>query len=372
MRMQFDRSVLQRELQAVQAVTGKAKSTLPALQCVLMESSPAGCTLTATDLSIAIRGTAVTTQSELTGGAVLLPAAKLYEIVQALASGEDVVIDYDDKHAKVTCGAFSSRLNVMPATEFPTLPQVPTGDSTTLPRAVLREMVRKTRYAISADDTRFYLAGAQLSTADGTLRMVATDGHRLAIVESVLPSLPKDEKQQAILPAATLRELAAMVDGDGADVTYRRGENHLFFECGTRLLISRLIDGQFPSWDKIVPKGNDKRAVIQRAPLQEALQRVSIMSDMRSRAVKVALDGPLVRINSSSADSGEAADSVAQQYAGAPITMSFNARYLLDFLNATDGDTVSLELKDEVSQALMKTVGSEGYDYTYVLMPMRV
>ena len=369
MRMQFDRSVLQRELQAVQAITGKAKSTLPALQHVLMEASPEGCTLTATDLSIAIRGTCATTQAELTGGAVLLPAAKLYEIVQALQTGADVVIDYDDKHAKVTCGAFTSRLNVLPATEFPTLPPVPLHDNgIVLPRAVLREMVRKTRYAISADDTRFYLAGAQLSVADKTLRMVATDGHRLAIVQAPLDAEP----QQAILPAATLRELAAMVDGDGTDVVYRRGENHLFFECGTRLLTSRLIDGQFPSWDKIVPKGNDKRAVIQRAPLQEALQRVMIMSDMRSRAVKVALEGPLVRINSSSADQGEAADSVAQLYDGAPITMSFNARYMLDFLTATDGDTISLELRDEVSQALMKAVGSEGYDYTYVLMPMRV
>ena len=369
MRMQFDRSVLQRELQAVQGVTGKTKSTIPALSHVLLESGANGCTLTATDLSIAIRGACAVVQNDLTGGAVLLPAAKLYEIVQALPTGADVTVEYDDKHAKVTCAGFASRLNVLPAAEFPSLPLVPvSGDAITLPRKVLAEMVRKTRYAISADDTRFYLAGAQLASSGEQLSMVATDGHRLAIVTAPL----KADKMNTILPAATLRELAAMVDGEGPDVLFRRGDNHLFFECGTRLLISRLIDGQFPTWDKIVPRGNDKRAVIQRAPLQEALQRVSIMSDMRSRAVKVQLEGALVRISGSSADNGEANDSVAQQYDGAPITMSFNARYMLDFLNATDGDTISLELKDEVSQALLKAVGTEGYDYTYVLMPMRV
>ena len=368
MRMQFDRSVLQRELQAVQAIAGKTKTTIPATNHVLMERNAEGCTISATDLSIATRSTCTMTQSDLMEGAVLLPSAKLYEIVQALPTGADVIIEYDDKQARVSCAGFTSKLNVMPASEFPSLPDVPNAAAITLPRAVLREMVRKTRYAVSADDTRFYLAGAQLSTTGKQLRMVATDGHRLAVVEAPLEA----EAGQTILPVATMRELASMVDGEGADITYIRGENHLFFQCGTRLLVSRLIDGQFPSWDKIVPKGNDKRAVIQRAPWEEALQRVSIMADFRSRAVKMALEGPQLKINSQSTDSGEAADSVAQQYDGAPITMTFNARYVLDFLNATDGDTVSLELKDEVSQAVLKTVGAQGYDYTYVLMPMRV
>lgn len=367
MRMQFDRSVLQRELQAVQAITAKTKSTMPSLQHVLMERSASGCTIAATDLSIATRSTCDMTQSDLIDGQVLLPSAKLYEIVQALPTGADVVIDYDEKAARVTCAGFASRLNVMPGSEFPTLPPVPDVAALTLPRAVLREMVRKTRYAVSADDTRFYLAGAQLSTTGSLLRMVATDGHRLAVVEAPLEAAAA----QTILPVATLRELAAMLDGDGADVIYRRGDNHLFFQCGPRLLVSRLIDGQFPNWDKIVPKNLDKRAIIQRAPLQEALQRVSIMADMRSKAIKITLEGPLLRINSQSTDSGEAADSVAQQYTGEPITVAFNARYLLDFLSATDGDTVSLELKDDASQAVMKAVGAEGYDYTYIIMPMR-
>lgn len=367
MRMQFDRSVLQRELHAVQGIAGKTKTTIPATNHVLMERDANGCTISATDLSIATRSLCAMTQSDMSEGAVLLPSAKLYEIVQALPTGADVVIEYDDKHAKVTCAGFNSKLNVLPASEFPSLPEVH-GDATiTLPRAVLREMVRKTRYAVSADDTRFYLAGAQLSTTGTQLRMVATDGHRLAIVESLLDA----EAGQTILPVATLRELAAMVDGDGDDVAYTRGENHLFFRCGARLLVSRLIDGQFPSWDRIVPKHHNKRAIIQRAPWEEALQRVSIMADTRSRAVMMSLDGPLLKINSKSTDNGEAADSVAQQYDGTPITMTFNARYVLDFLNATDGDTVSLELKDEVSQAVLKSIGSQSYDYTYVLMPMR-
>lgn len=163
-----------------------------------------------------------------------------------------------------------------------------------------------------------------------------------------------------------------MLDGDGEDIRFRRGENHLFFNCGPRLLISRVIDAQFPAFEKIIPKGNDKRALIPREPFQEAVNRVAIMADSRSRAVEFALEKGKLGINCVNAESGEAADSVAAEYDGPSISMKFNARYLQDFLAAVDGEKISVELKDEVSQALFKTVGADGYDYSYILMPMRI
>lgn len=368
MKLQFDRSVLQQQLHAVQGVASR-KSTIPALAYVLLTREGQGCRLSATDLNVAMRSTFDLVSWDVADGAVLLPAEKLYQIVQALPSGEEVTIEFDGKGtAKVACGGFVSRLNVLPAADFPTLAEEPADGGITMPRALLREMVRKTRFSLSADDTRFYLAGSQLAFANGMATMAATDGHRLTHVVGPLAG----EDGTAILPAATLKELASMLDGDGPEVTFKRGENHLFFNCGPRLLISRVIDAQFPAYDKIIPKEHDKRVTIAREPLQAAVSRVAIMADSRSRAVEFALEPGKVGINCVNAESGEAADSVAAEYDGTPLTMKFNAKYLQDFLAAVDGEKISVELKDEVSQALFKAVGTEGYDYSYILMPMRV
>jgi DNA polymerase-3 subunit beta len=367
MKLQFDRSVLQQQLHSVQGVASR-KSTIPALSYVLLTREGDGCRLSATDLNIAMRSTFDIVSWDVAEGAVLLPAEKLYQIVQALPPGQDVTIEFDGKIAKVSCGGFSSKLNVLPAADFPPLPEEPVDGGIYLPRAILREMVRKTRFALSADDTRFYLAGSQLAFANGAATMVATDGHRLTHVVAPLAG----EDGASILPAATLKELVSMLDGDGEEVRFRRGENHLFFNCGSRLLISRVIDAQFPAFEKIIPKGNDKRALIPREPLQAAVNRVAIMADSRSRAVEFTLENGKIGINCVNAETGEAADSVAAEYDGTPISMKFNAKYLQDFLSAVDGEKISVELKDELSQALFKAVGADGYDYSYILMPMRI
>jgi len=196
----------------------------------------------------------------------------------------------------------------------------------------------------------------------------------------VLVTAPRDakakgkdaEENKAILPKKTLGELGRLLtEGDG-DVAYVRGENHLFFEVGGRLLISRMIDGQFPAYERVIPKGNDKRIEFERDRLTNAVKRVALLSNERSRAVKIQLDKGKVDVTSSSPDLGEAKETLPIDYDGAPMQICFNAQYVLDFLSAVSTDVVSLELKDEVSQAVMKPVGADGYDYTYVIMPMRV
>jgi DNA polymerase-3 subunit beta len=155
-------------------------------------------------------------------------------------------------------------------------------------------------------------------------------------------------------------------------VRYERGENHLFFDVGGRRLISRMIDGQFPAYERVIPKGNDKHIEVERDRLTNAVKRVALLSNERSRAVKFQVDKGKVEVTSSSPDVGEASETLPVEYAGASLQICFNAQYVLDFLAAVTTDNVSLDLKDEVSQAVMKPVGADGYDYTYVIMPMRV
>ena len=204
------------------------------------------------------------------------------------------------------------------------------------------------------------------------MTLVATDGHRLALVNARRdPAVKGAEEIKAILPRKTLSELSRL-SWTTVDVQYERGENHLFFEIGPRLLISRMIDGQFPAYEKVIPKANDKRIEFERDRLTSAVRRVSILSNERSRAVKFVIDKGKVEVTSSSPEFGEAREPLTVDYDGPALTICFNAQYVQDFLNVVESDVVALELKDEVSQAVMKPVGVDGYDYTYVIMPMRV
>jgi DNA polymerase-3 subunit beta len=211
------------------------------------------------------------------------------------------------------------------------------------------------------------------------MRLVATDGHRLALVSvqrgdgsERVRAAGDGEEIRAILPRKTLGELARLLQEGDADIQYERGENHLFFDVGGRLLISRMIDGQFPAYERVIPKGNDKRIEFERDRLTATVRRVALLSNERSRAVKFHIDPGKVDVTSSSPDLGEARETLPVEYTGAAMQICFNAQYVLDFLTAVTTDVVSLELKDEVSQALMRPVGAETYDYTYVIMPMRV
>jgi DNA polymerase-3 subunit beta len=239
-------------------------------------------------------------------------------------------------------------------------------------------MVAKTQFAITGEDTRYFLNGAQFVLRPDSMSLVATDGHRLALVTAARDGKSKnssgsgDDENKAILPKKTLGELARLLSEGEGDVSYERGENHLFFDVAGRLLISRMIDGQFPAYERVIPKGNDKHIEFERDRLANAVKRVALLSNERSRAVKFQIEKGKVDVTSSSPDIGEATETLPVDYSGSSLQICFNAQYVLDFLAAVATDVVSLELKDEVSQAVMKPVGAEGYDYTYVIMPMRV
>jgi DNA polymerase-3 subunit beta len=361
---------LLRELQLFQGIVER-KNTIPILANVLMDAKGDEVALLATDLEVGLRSKCAATITK--GGSVTLPAKKFYEIVKSLPD-TDIRIADDKNGVKIAADRFESRMQTLPREDFPSLPE-PTGVTTAaLARSAVKEMVAKTQFAITGEDTRYFLNGALFVLRPDEMSLVATDGHRLALVNIARNGGSKTaDENKAIFPKKTLGELGRLLmEGDGEDISYERGENHLFFNVGDRLLISRMIDGQFPAYERVIPKGNDKHIEFERDRLTNAVKRVQILSNERSRAVKIQIDKGKVEITSSSPDIGEAKETLPVEYSGSSMQICFNAQYVIDFLSAVTTDIVSLDLKDEVSQAVMKPVGAEGYDYTYVIMPMRV
>ena len=358
---------LLRELQLFQGIVER-KNTIPILANVLLEAKGDEVRMLATDLEVALRSKCHASVAK--GGSLTLPAKKLYEIIKALPE-TDVRIEEDKKGVKVAADRFDSRMQTLPREDFPTLPDASGKTRATLPRNALKQMVEKTQFAITGEDTRYFLNGAKFVLRPDTLTLVATDGHRLALVE-VAHNVGINEEIGVILPKKTLLELGKLLAEDDGDVLFEAGENHLFFDVGGRMLISRMIDGQFPAYERVIPKNNDKEIDFEKERLTSAVKRVALLSNERSRAVKFEIGKGKVEVTSSSSEFGEASEEIAVDYSGAPLAISFNAQYVLDFLSAVETDSVQLSLKDEVSQAVMRPIGAQGYSYTYVIMPMRI
>src|SRR5436190_2992544 len=361
---------LLRELQLFQGIVER-KNTIPILANVLMEAKGEEVRFLATDLEVGLRSKCAASVAK--SGSLTLPAKKFFEIVKSLPE-TDIRIAEDKGGVKIAADRFDSRLQTLPREDFPTLPAAGGTPTAALERNAVKEMVAKTQFAITGEDTRYFLNGALFVLKPEEMSLVATDGHRLALVSVTRNGKGKKDadESKAILPKKTLGELGRLLsDGEG-DVSYVRGENHLFFDVGGRLLISRMIDGQFPAYERVIPTGNDKHIEFERDRLTNAVKRVALLSNERSRAVKFQIEKGKVDVTSSSPDLGEAKETLPVEYSGTSMQICFNAQYVLDFLSAVSTDVVSLDLKDEMSQALLRPVGAEGYEYTYVIMPMRV
>ena len=357
---------LLRELQLLQGIVER-KNTIPILANVLLEADGDHLRLLATDLEVGLRSRCSATVGK--GGALTLPAKKLYEIVRALPE-TDVRLAEDKGVVKVTAERFDSKMSTLPRDDFPNLPDS-AGQTQELSGTDLRRMVAYTQFAITGEDTRYFLNGALFILAPDALSLVATDSHRLAFITVPRAGGTGDELR-IILPRKTLLELGRLLVDHEGPVLYEQGENHLFFTIGDRVLISRVIDGQFPAYERVIPKGNDKVIEFDRDRLTSAVRRVALLSNERSRAVKIDLSPGQVEVNSQSQEFGEAREVLPVEYDGSPLQVCFNAQYVLDFLNVVDTEIVALALKDEMSQAVMTPVGADGYDYTYVIMPMRL
>tara|TARA_B100000029_G_scaffold494039_2_gene557274 strand:- start:4245 stop:5357 length:1113 start_codon:yes stop_codon:yes gene_type:complete len=358
------------ELQFFQGVIER-KNTIPILANVLVEAGSDGTLkLLATDLELGLRSQCKALVKK--PGELTLPAKKLFEIVRELPE-TDIRIKQDGEKNQVTITAdqFKSRIQTLPKTEFPDVPKPPNVNPVSLLREELHLMVSRTQFAITGEDTRYFLNGALFVLKTNSMDLVATDGHRLALATT---SREKEEIEETrtIFPKKTLIELSKLLaDSKNKDISYECGEAHLFFRVDGRELISRMIDAQFPAFERVIPKGNDKRIEFDRDRLTSAIKRVRLLSSERSQAVKMRLTDNQVEVRSESAEVGEATEELEVNYSGEEVEICFNAQYVLDFLAVVNVDSVVLELKDEMSQAVMHPAGEETA-YTYVIMPMRV
>jgi DNA polymerase-3 subunit beta len=359
---------LLKELSLLQGIVER-KNTIPILANVLLDAAKDRVSLLATDLDVGLRSQCEAAVSK--PGTLTVPAKKLFEIVAALPETEiRIAEDKGGKSVTVAADRFESRMQTLAASEFPTPPNDAGATQATLPGAALKRMIQYTRFAITSEDTRYFLNGAQLVIRPDAMSMVATDGHRLAFIR-VQASSGSSGSSEVLLPRKTLNEIARLIDG-AESIEYSQGENHLFFRAGARLLISRKIDANFPAYERVIPKSNDKRIEFDRDRLAAAVRRVRLLSNERSKAVKLAVGKDQVDITSSTPEVGEAHEVLPVDYSGAAIQICFNADYVDNFLSVVETDGVELEFKDEMSQAVMKPIGADGYEYTYVIMPMRI
>jgi DNA polymerase-3 subunit beta len=363
---------LVRELSLSQGVVEK-KTTIPILSNVLIEAAGDRISLTATDLELGIRCSCPAKVKK--EGAGTVPARKLLDFVRLLPEG-DVNMKFLDNHwASITCGRSRTRIAGMSRESFPELPQMPPKIAD-IPLKTLASVITRTQFAISMEESRFTLNGALLVLRPEGLTMVATDGHRLAYVQaSAAESGTGDQNHRALVPKKAMAELIKLADLGGPDAVavFAGDENHLFFQVGDRLLITRKLTGNFPDYERVLPKDHTLSAKLQKDEIRSAIERVAQFADERSRAIRVQFTNGEVRIFSSSVEMGESEESVNSEYQGPDLEIGFNAQYLLDFLRVISQDQVSFELKDQKSAGELRPAGEGITDqYRYVVMPMRI
>jgi DNA polymerase-3 subunit beta len=358
------------ELSLTQGVVER-KTTIPILSNLLCEAKDNRLTITATDLELSIRTSCEAKVKK--EGAGTIPAKKLLELVRLLPEEEIRFKLLENHWVQIVCDHKAYKMVGLSKENFPALPAMPHA-LVKIPAKALATLIAKTTFAISLEESRYTLNGALLVLKPDSLLMVATDGHRLALVETDQKFDGLSSEVRVLVPKKAMNEVARLAGdaGENDAFEFAQDDSHLFFELGRRILISRKLTGQFPNYEAVLPRENNKTVVLERNELQDALRRVSQLADQRSHTVKFALAKEGVEISASSPDYGEAKETIEKEYKGDPLAIGFNAQYLLDFLAASAEGPVSLELKDEQSAGQMRPLADEKNRYRYVVMPMRI
>lgn len=372
MRVVLERSNLLKSLNHVHRVVER-RNTIPILSNVLLAADGASLELKATDLDLEI--TEATPASVEQGGATTVPAHLLYEIVRKLPDGAEVMLktDEDGNAMSVISGRSSFRLQCLPQSDFPVLSAGSFPNIFRLDSTALKSLVEKTQFAISTEETRYYLNGIYLHALDAEgklmLRSVATDGHRLARAEIEAPA-GSEGMPGIIIPRKTVTELQKLVDDPDVKVTTELSDTKIRFTIGSVVLTSKLIDGTFPDYQRVIPTGNDKKLVLDRQSFSSAVDRVSTISSERGRAVKMSIADGQLTLTVNNPDSGSATEELVADYDADAIDIGFNAKYLLDVAAQLSGEQVEFMLADAGSPTLIRDIADQ--NTLYVLMPMRV
>ena len=362
---------LLRELTATQGVVER-KTTIPILSNYLFEAAGDKLSLTATDLDLSLRTSCVAKVKK--EGACTIPARKLHDYVKLLPDADITIKLLENHWVSIRCGRSNTKMVGMARSNFPSLPAFPTAGVVKIPAQVLRGMIAKTGFAIASEESRYTLNGALMVLKTESITMVATDGHRLSHIER---SGEKFEgvsgEMKTLVPKKAMDELKSLLDStDVETIEFAKDESTLYFRIGPRLLTSRQLTGQFPNYEAVLPKDNNKSITVRGEELNAAISRVAQFADERSRAVRLRLEKGELKLSASSSEMGESEDSIEIDYDGDALAIGFNAQYLLDFLKATGSGEVKLEFKDAQSAGQMRPAESEDYKYRYIVMPMRI
>ncbi len=362
---------LLRELTATQGVVER-KTTIPILSNYLFEAAGDRLSITATDLDLSLRtscGAKVKKE-----GACTIPARKLHDYVKLLPDADITIKLLENHWVSIRCGRSNTKMVGMARSNFPSLPAFPTAGVVQIPGQVLRGLIAKTGFAIANEESRYTLNGALMVLKPESITMVATDGHRLAHIERSGGQFDGvSGEMKTLVPKKAMDELKSLLDSTDVEVIeFAKDESTLFFRIGQRLLTSRQLTGQFPNYEAVLPKDNNKSITLHGDDFGAAIARVAQFADERSRAVRLKLEKGELKLSASSAETGESEDSLETDYNGDAITIGFNAQYLTDFLKAVGAGDVKLELKDAQSAGQLRPAEGEDYKYRYIVMPMRI
>lgn len=364
MEIRLNRSELLSELIPMQGIVER-RTTIPALSHLLLTARDGRLEIAATDLDVSLTSWC---EGEIREeGAIAIQAKKLIEIIRA-SVGNEVSLRMDQEGMlTILVGPSVFRIRGLAAEEFPTLPTLGDEDTVELPFALFRTMITKIFFAISSEESRFQLSGALMRFGQDVLTLVATDGHRLALVENGVDGL--SAREGIIVPRKALQEVQRF---EGENLEFRRSEHHISFTVGRRQLICRILEGAFPDYERVIAKNQDRIVIANRRDLAGVIQRVSLLTGDRARAIRAELDNGRLTLSAANPDLGEAREDIPVEYDSGHLSIGLNPDYLAQFLGVTETERIRLDLKDENSQCLAQPV--EGLDKRYlcVIMPIRL
>lgn len=363
MKLNTTKDILLKGIQNTQNAIN-TKSSLPILSNILIEAENDNTVLTATDLDIGIT-TTIPIKADV-AGSVTIPAKKFFDIIKELPESEILISVKKNNLVNIECDSCAFKIMGLPKDEFPQLPEFKDRDSVVLPQKKLKEMLGMTSFAMSRDETRYVLNGVLLIIKPSFIRVVATDGRRLAVAEYKI-QLPKTQERKAIIPAKTVGELSRVL-GDDGDIKISFGENQAAFNVGQTKIISRLIEGEFPNYEAVIPKEMKEKLSAPREKLIAALKRVALFTNQESMAVKMDISRDKMVLSKSTRDIGEVREELGVDYKGKELSIGFNPDYLIDMLKAIDQETVGIELTDAEKPGVVRAKD----EYVYVVLPMQI
>ncbi|MWJ29188.1 DNA polymerase III subunit beta [Halomonas sp. ZH2S] len=367
MKFTISREALLRPLTLVAGVVER-RQTLPVLSNVLIQVEGDQVALTGTDLEVELIGRTVASHVE-TSGSATVPARKLMDICKSLPDQAEIQLGMEDGRAVLRSGRSRFTLSTLPVAEFPNIEDTEGSQELSLPRGTLKHLIEATSFAMAQQDVRYYLNGMLLEIKSNLVRTVATDGHRLAMCSRPI-DVALEQSYKIIVPRKGILELSRLLDDSDEPVSLTLGAAHVRAHTGDFTFTSKLIDGKFPDYERVVPRGGDKVLIAERAQLRQVLSRTAILSNEKYRGVRLHLEEGNLKVMANNPEQEEAEENVSVEYSGPAMEMGFNVGYLVDVLATLNEDRVQMTLADPNSSALLEEPG--GGDALYVVMPMRL